>query len=164
MHDDIRDPVPALAREILELYRGPLTEVRFPDLDRSILETAEGELIDAQRTLEAAERALEAARAVVAERTATLTAKAQRGLSYAKVFTEDQPELRERVTAIAAIASVVRRPEPARDEASAAANAPKKRGRPRKIREEEGAAPLFAEGAPSTELELDTELADSEAA
>ncbi|AKF09471.1 hypothetical protein [Sandaracinus amylolyticus] len=163
MHDDIRDPVPALAREILDLYRGPLTDVRFPDLDRAILETAEAELIEAQRTLEAAERALEAARAVVAERTATLTAKAQRGLSYAKVFTEDQPELRERVTAIAALASVVRRAEPARDEA-AAANAPKKRGRPRKIREEDGGAPLFADGAPSTDLEVDGELADSEAA
>jgi hypothetical protein len=143
MHDDIRDPVPPLAHAILELYRGPLAEVRFPDLDRDVLDVATDELLAAQRDLEAAERALDAARSVVEARTAALMGKVQRGLSYARIFAEDQPELRDQ---LASLASAPRRAEPQREES---ANAPKKRGRPRKIREED-AVSLFG-GAPSTD-------------
>lgn len=157
-HDLQNDPVPPLAREILELYRGPLAEVRFPDLDRATLDAAHDELLDAQRALEAAERALEEARSLVAERTQSLQAKAQRGLAYARVFAEDQPELHERV---AALATVPRRVEAPREDASA----PKKRGRPRKAREGDGAS-LFAADAAGAEREdhLHEHLVESDAA
>lgn len=134
----LHDPVPPLAREVLALYRGPLAEVCFPDLDRVALDAAADELLDAQRVLEAAERALEQARSVVAERTATLQAKAQRGLAYARIFAEDQPELKEQV---AAISATPRRAEAGPGEVAA----PKRRGRPRKTRDGEGVSLFGAE-------------------
>lgn len=142
------DPVPPFAGEVLALYRGPLADVSFPDLDRATLDAAESELLDAQRALEDAERALERARGVVAERTAVLQAKAQRGLAYARVFAEDQPELKEQV---AAISAAPRRADAGRDEVAT----PRKRGRPRKAREGDGAS-LFGAEAESDDASGET--------
>jgi hypothetical protein len=101
MSDRDPDPVPSLAREAIDLYRGPLADVRFPDVDRDALDAAELELLEAHRAVLAAELALERARAELAERASTLVAKSQRALAYARVYAEGAPELRERVDAIA---------------------------------------------------------------
>jgi hypothetical protein len=144
VQQDARDPVPSLAREILELYRGPLAEVRFPDLDRAVLETSTDALVAAQRELEDAERALADAQAKLAERSAALLARAQRGLAYAQVFAQDQPPLLERLLALRALSaaptsSAARRPEAEHADIPA----PRRRGRPRKHAPED-ATSLFA--------------------
>lgn len=121
-----RDPVPSLARDVIDLYRGPLADVRFPDLDRDELDASEAELLEAQRELEAAERALETAREQVAAQVACLVVRAQRGLAYARVFAEGNPELREHLDAIAVPA---KRGEPMPDRSAASAPRRSRRGR-----------------------------------
>jgi hypothetical protein len=140
----LRDPVPPLARAVLDVFRDALADVRFPDVDRATLEESEAELLAAQIALEAAEFELERARASVAERSASLTSRAQRALAYAKVFAEDDPVLRDRLDSLSAPRA--RASEP-REEGAAPV---KRRGRPRKNGE---GASLFApsEAAPGYE-------------
>jgi hypothetical protein len=125
-----RDPVPPLARDVLELFRGPLEAVRFPDVDRAALDLGERELLDAQVALEEAELALERARAVVLERSGALAARAQRALAYARVFAEDDAALRERVSAIGGAPTAATAPAP----------------RKRRSKKNEDGASLFAAG------------------
>ncbi|MDQ3033101.1 MAG: hypothetical protein M3Y87_11835 [Myxococcota bacterium] len=152
-----RDPVPALAREVIDLYRGPLEAVRFPDLDRDVLDAAEVELLEAQRALEEAERALERAREQVAEHGATLVSKAQRALAYARVFAEGQPELRERLDAIAAPAS--KRGELAREPSSA--SAPRRSRRGRKNGGDDGATLFEAPTPADADADADDAITDA---
>jgi len=58
-----RDPVSPFCHDVLDVFRGPLADVRFPDVDRADLEAREGATVSAQLEVEALERALEAARA-----------------------------------------------------------------------------------------------------
>lgn len=120
-----RDPIPPQERRVVELFRGPLQGVRFPDLDRDVLELAELEVLEAQLAFEEAERSLEAARVELAARTAALSARCDRALAYARVYAQSDEALRAEVDALA---SPPRAPSP---ELPA-----RKRGRPRK------AAPL----------------------
>jgi hypothetical protein len=138
-----RDPVSSLAREIIDLYRGPLSDVQFPELDRTVLDLAEGELLDAQSALEAAELALQEARERVSEQVAALNKKAQIGLAYARVFVETKPELRERIELLSA-------PQVKREREAQSVSAPRRSRRARK--DEEESATLF-EGAPASEEE-----------
>ncbi len=138
-----RDPVPSLAREIIDLYRGPLADVQFPELDRAVLECAEGELLDAQTALEAAELALQDARERVSEQVAALTKKAQLGLAYARVFVETRPELREHIELLSA-------PQAKRERDAQSVNTPR---RPRRARKEEEEGATLFEGAPASEEE-----------
>jgi hypothetical protein len=127
------DPIPQLARATLDLYGGALREVRFPDLDREVLEASAEELRDAQLEVECIESALEQARCVLREKAELLLAQAERGLSYARIFASGNCELSALVGEIERLA---------RSAPSATAEAPKKRGRPRKTPQEAG---LFAE-------------------
>lgn len=122
------DPIPQLARVTIELYSTLLREVRFPDLDHELLEGAAEEVRDAQQEVECIETALEQARAVVREKTAQLNAQADRGLAYARIFAAGNADLSARVGEIERLG---------RTHASVA-EAPKKRGRPRKGQQESG--------------------------
>ena len=149
MSEPVRDPIPQAARAVLDLFRGALADVRFPDVDRSTidraaLEQSEGALLDAQCALEDAEAALERARAVVAEHTALLSAKTARALAYAKVFAEGDTELRERLDAISVGA------QGKREKSVAEASAAPKRTRRKKADDE---ATLFEESAAAASIE-----------
>lgn len=138
-----RDPVPSLAREVIDLYRGPLSEVRFPELDRAVLDAAERELLDAQDALEAVELALQEARERVAEHVSALQKKAQLGLAYARVFAETRPELRESIDGLSA-------PQVKREKEASGISTARRSRRARKEGEE--GATLF-EGAPGSDEE-----------
>src|SRR5688572_13647450 len=80
-------------RAILDLFGGPLADVRFPGVDRESLAEAESEVearrADLQRALEAvasARETLEAAQAALFE-------QARRAHAYATVFADSDPEL-----------------------------------------------------------------------
>jgi hypothetical protein len=123
-HEPQRDPVPPFAREVLALFASAFAEVRFPELDRAVLEGLAEELRAAQREVEQIEHGLAQARAQVALKAEALMALAQRGLAYARVFSEGDAELEEQVERVADCL------------APAAGAAPKRRGRPRRAEQE----------------------------
>ncbi len=118
-----QDPVPALARAVIDLFAEALPEVRFPDMDRDMLESAADELRAAQLEVEQLEAELAAAKTALSQRAEQLSQKAQRALSYARIFAEGDSALSERVAQIQAgpaspkaVAPVKRRGRPKRDE------------------------------------------------
>ncbi len=111
------DALTPFSREVLELYASDLKDVRFPDLDLASLHALAAEVGDAQHEVDDLESQLLDAKQRVAERNATLLARAERALSYARIYAEDNDALSQRIERI-------RRPT--------ASEAPKKRGRPAK--------------------------------
>jgi hypothetical protein len=125
------DPTPALARQVIDLYANDLSDVRFPDLDLEALQHAQAELHGAQVELERIEALLAQAREQVDARSQQLMAKAERGLSYARVFAQGDPELAPRVAEIGRKKGAGSQPEAAA--AGAETHAPtRRRGRPPK--------------------------------
>ncbi len=116
------DPVPPLARAVMTLFAEALPDVRFPDLDLAVLESAADDLRAAQVELEQIEAELHAARAALAKQAEQLTTRAQRALAYARVYAEGDPELASRVQAVAGSPKA----------GTLAGEAPKRRGRPRR--------------------------------
>lgn len=135
-----RDPVPPLAREVIALFSEALPSVRFPDLDVALLEGMTEELLSAQVEAERLEAELETARNRVQMQVDLLSSRAQRALSYARVFAEGNAELSARVAEVREHEPSARR-EPAPT---------KKRGRQRK---NEAGQDLFDEPS-QTEAEL----------
>ncbi|MFT3926202.1 MAG: hypothetical protein QM778_26895 [Myxococcales bacterium] len=133
------DPVPALARAVIELFAEALPTVRFPDMDLAVLESAADDLRAAQVELEQIEAELAAARAALQAQAEQLSQRAQRALAYARVFAESDPDLALRVQQV----GEVQRGAPL-------SAAPKRRGRPR--RDDAADTSLFALGeAPALE-------------
>jgi len=89
------DPTPPLCQDVLELFRGPFAEVRFPDVDRARLEADARALLVCQAGVEALERKIERARQDTREAAALLSVTAGRALAYAKVFAMGQPHFEE---------------------------------------------------------------------
>ncbi len=143
------DPISPALRALLELFATELAEVRFPDMNGDVLDAAAEQVREKAEALARAQAALEAARQALQESQEALLQKGQRALAYARVFSEENPELSARLDGI-------QLPRPARkgaraDDAASAAqgneeNAPRRRGRPPKARAAAGAS-LFADGA-----------------
>jgi len=87
--------------QVLELFAEDLDGVAFPDIDREILQAACERLGGAQALVAERQAALDAARAEVEAERAALHKLAERALGYARIFASDDPELLERVEAIA---------------------------------------------------------------
>lgn len=144
------DPISPALQDLLKLFGDELATVKFPDLDRKVLEEA-AERVKAQAAEVAkAQAALEAARQALYESQEALLQKGQRALAYARIFAEDDADLSTKLEAI-------NLPRPVRkalrSEGAVALEAPtvqgeegapRRRGRPPKART---SAPLFAEGA-----------------
>lgn len=126
------DPVPTFAREVLTLFGEALSEVRFPSLDREVLESAAEAACAAQAEVEQLERALAEARARVAGRVEALIELSQRALAYARIFAESDDALSQEVERIA------------QSQRAVVAGSEKRRGRPRK-KARDGGASLFQE-------------------
>jgi hypothetical protein len=114
----LSDALTPFSREVLELYASELADVRFPDLDLANLQELAAAVGAAQEEAEAIEAKLAEARQRVAEQNAALQTRAERALSYARIYAEGNAGLRTRIEKI-------RKPGPAE-------GAPKKRGRPSK--------------------------------
>jgi hypothetical protein len=124
------DVLPKLTQHVLALFESELSEVRFPDVDREVLEALTEHVWDALAEVERLEAACQAARARMHGHIEALDGVAQRGLSYARIFAEAQPALAARMRELDLAQSRA-------DEPSAS-----KRGRGRKRANEEGS--LFA--------------------
>lgn len=116
------DSIPAFAREVIALYTEAMPEVRFPDLDLQVLESTAAELRAALLCVERATAELEAARTAAQQQSELLELRAERALSYARVFAEGDALLSQRIVALG------------RSKSAPVAHSapPKKRGRPRK--------------------------------
>lgn len=119
-----RDPISAGCHELLALFRGPLAEVRFPGVDRAVLDAAAEAVRVAQLEVESLELALDEARVRTRERHVELVALAAKALAYARVFAAGRDDLGVVLAEIGDFGAST--PSPA------GVGAPRKRGRPRK--------------------------------
>ncbi len=110
----ISEPV----RALVQLYGGPLADVRFPDADHGLLTTQIREVERLGGELQQALATVQRARAELESAQSDLHELARRALAYARVFAEGDDELSEQLAAISF------------DDRSAAPK--RKRGRPRK--------------------------------
>ena len=141
----MNDPVSSAVQEVVELFTGELSELRFGDLEGSVLARATDEVKGIAVEVATAELVLEAARARLAEKQDALLQKVQRALAYARVYAEGQPELAARIDQIAVPRATRRSPRvevnPLESEDVAITSGEavaRRRGRPRRI--DQGAA------------------------
>lgn len=162
---DVADPIPPSVLALLDLFSNELSDVSFPGVDRAILEQVITEVRTHTEAVAKAEAALDAARTALRESEETLSTKAQKALSYARVFAEDNPRILPKVESVARIVGTTSSPPAARSDASG--DPPKRRGRPAKARpaaEPSDATPPDATPAAPAVIELGapavTELAE----
>lgn len=137
----------SFAQHVLDLFEGPLREVRFPDVDRASLAAAADDARVAEDAVAAAEEALARARTSRDDKQRAFVQHAERAFAYARVFGDDQPELRAALDELAPRAPARRAPRAGREEVSEVQEplTPTRRGRPRRLPPSD---PLF-EGPPA---------------
>ncbi|MDY7226340.1 hypothetical protein [Hyalangium rubrum] len=145
------DPISPALQDLLKLFGQELATVKFPDMDRGVLEEAAERVKEKAEAVARAQAALDAARQSLHESQEALLQKGQRALSYARIFAEDDAELSMKLEAISLPRPMRKAPRaegssPVLEAPSAQGeeNSPRRRGRPPKART---SAPLFAEGA-----------------
>ncbi|MCX4245158.1 hypothetical protein [Paraliomyxa miuraensis] len=95
-----RDPVSEPLAALITVFGEHAGSLCFPDVDHPILEDLAAELRQAAAEVDRQERALAAARHDLDERTRALRTRAERGLAYARIFAEDDDELRQQLETI----------------------------------------------------------------
>ncbi|MRG95528.1 hypothetical protein [Polyangium spumosum] len=136
---DVADPIPPSVQALMDLFASELSHVSFPGVDRAILEQVVTDVRTHTEAVVKAEAALEAARAALRESEETLSSKTTKALAYARVYAEDHPDIRSKVDSVARIAGVSSSPPGPSKEASG--DAPKRRGRPAKVKPAASAEP-----------------------
>lgn len=91
---------PASVRAVLDLFEGPLAEVRFPGIDRESLAQAESEVELRRSELQRALEAVASARASLEAAQAALFDQVRRAHGYATVFADGDTELLETLAKI----------------------------------------------------------------
>lgn len=109
------DLLPPVTRGLVELFEGPLRDVRFPDADLDGLRRAIDEAAKAREALVNAELALQSARQALDEQNEIIARRTDRSLAYARIYAAERPEI------LLAVESLASTPAPSRP-----------RGRPRK--------------------------------
>jgi ElaB/YqjD/DUF883 family membrane-anchored ribosome-binding protein len=94
-------PIAPPVQAVLDLFSSDLAGVRFPDMDREVLEEAARRAHEAAAEQARLEAQLQAAREALQESQDALLQKCQRALAYARVFAEDDPELGRKLEAVA---------------------------------------------------------------
>jgi hypothetical protein len=141
------DPIPSFSRKVIALFAEQLREVRFPDLDVSVLEAQAGALLDTRHALDAVLAEAELLQQKLAEQASALEAQSGRALSYARIYAEGDRVLETSVAEIESLRSPTSPSSP-----------PRKRGRPPKTATRE--SDLFADaGSPNGQDEADAALA-----
>jgi hypothetical protein len=92
--------LPLLTLQLLELFHGPLRDVRFPDADGERLGAAVAAVAVAKEALTRAEAEVEAARDALAEKQRVVAHETERALAYARVYAADRPDLRAALEAV----------------------------------------------------------------
>lgn len=91
---------PDAVQAVLELFKGPLSDVRFADVDASGLESVAAEVERAAAAVQEQDAHLAALRLSLAERQDALLSLAHRALAYARVYAESDEALSARLNAI----------------------------------------------------------------
>jgi ElaB/YqjD/DUF883 family membrane-anchored ribosome-binding protein len=125
-------------RELLAVFARDLAAVAFPDVDHQALAQQVALLGERAAEVRRVEAALAEARTRLADAHDQLVARGQRALAYARIYAEDHPALAARLEAI-----TLPRPRGPRPVAPTSTEAPRPRGRPRKVAVDE--TTLFAE-------------------
>lgn len=86
---------PASVRAVLDLFEGPLAQIRFPGVDRESLAEAEGEVEARRAELQRALEAVACARELLEEAQSALFDQVRRAHAYATVFAEGDDALLE---------------------------------------------------------------------
>jgi hypothetical protein len=133
------DLVPQAVRDLLAFYSERYPEVRFGDLDISVLKRAVEVIDEAAKEVITAEEALAQARQAFRGQEAELAAKAGRTLSFLKIFVDGDEEQLARLEAISLAMPAMRRRSKSTGDASASGE-PKQR-RPRKSKNADANAP-----------------------
>jgi len=147
-HEPVRDPITPFAHGVLELFRGPLSEVRFPDTDRVSLEALAEACCEAQLEVEALEAALESARGRTRGAQEALADHSSRALAYARVFAIGHGELEDAIATLRAPNKTEPRERDTKTTSSSGqveGEVVRRRGRPRKLSSE----PLLSMDEPS---------------
>jgi len=93
-------PSPPAIQSVLELFKGPLANVRFADIDAAGLAHLAAEVEGAAAEVSEHEAKLVELRQGLAERQDALLVLAQRALAYARVYAESNDELLEALNLI----------------------------------------------------------------
>ena len=99
-HDDTPDLIAPALLELLAVFEGPLAEVRFPGIDRTVLRGQIDQVRTLSQQLEALRGQLDAAQTALADAQLRLVRTAEQGLGYARVFAGADPELADRLADI----------------------------------------------------------------
>ncbi|NVB84832.1 MAG: hypothetical protein HOV81_41060 [Kofleriaceae bacterium] len=118
----VEDPVRAEHRAVIELFANQLAKVAFPDVDAALLRRQAEEVRAEAIAVARAREALEAAQHKLADRTAVLGDTVARGLAYARIYADAQPDRHALAASIAALAAPM--------STTPAAPPAKRRGRP----------------------------------
>ena len=90
----------SVTAHLLDLFQGPLRDVRFPDADGDRLAAAVEAAGAANDALARAEVAVEAARLVLTEKQRVVAQETERTLAYARIYAADRPDLRAALDAV----------------------------------------------------------------
>lgn len=124
--------LPLELQRLLQLFSA-LPDVRFPDLDAASLQDAVARVKERHLELVHIEAQQQAVRSALDDEHEALLKKGHRLLAYLKVFAEADPQLAEKVGSVALPRlRRVAAPTAALEPSLTPAEAPKKRGRPRK--------------------------------
>jgi hypothetical protein len=145
------DLVPQAVRDLLAFYTERYPEVRFGDLDISLLKRAVESIDEAAKEVVAAEEAVAQARVQFRAIESELSLKAGRTLSFLKIFVDGDEEQLATLDAIAMAMPAARRKSKASSDA-AATGEPRQR-RPRKSKNVESPAETNADAAIEAALE-----------
>ncbi len=99
-------------RILVDLFQGPLRDVRFPDADAARLDTVVDAVTTANAAVARAEAELVAARESLAEKQRFLALETERTLAYVRVYAADRPDVRAALDATAKPKSGARRGRP----------------------------------------------------
>ena len=125
------DAVPARVKSLLALFDDELKGLKFPDVDREVLDVHVADVKARAAAVAKAEAALRDAQQALAAAHDELNAKAYRAQAYARVYAEGDDALVEKLDALALSKTRASRTTPP---VAVAAPDAKKRGRPAKAK------------------------------
>ncbi|MEZ4363376.1 MAG: hypothetical protein R3B48_24595 [Kofleriaceae bacterium] len=89
---DATESLPGPLRDVVELFRGQLVAVSFPDVDAEVLLRGAEEVAARRRAVDEAREQLDHATTALAAELQQLTTLAERGLAYARIYAAAHPE------------------------------------------------------------------------
>ena len=89
----MKETLPPITAHLVDLFQGPLRDVRFPDADAERLAAAVDAAAAARASLARAEAVVEEARALCTEKERAVAHETERTLAYVRIYAAERPEL-----------------------------------------------------------------------